>query len=97
MHPFYYLKCVLLSIAFFLFSSSFIYSQNNTCSGNVTLSTQAEVDAFQCGVFEGNLTISGEDITNLDGLSELQTITGNLLIRNNPNLISIELLAVRQM
>src|SRR5690606_36457146 len=34
------------------------------CSGNDTLSTQAEVDAFHCEEFTGTLTISGNDITN---------------------------------
>ncbi|MCB0521936.1 MAG: hypothetical protein H6577_12525 [Lewinellaceae bacterium] len=61
------------------------------CSGTVTLSNQALVNAFNCPTFSGNLTIQGNDIVNLDGLSELETVTGNFLIQNNPNLVSANL------
>ncbi len=56
--------------------------------GNITLTTQAEIDNFQTNypgitVIEGNLTIGawgGCDITNLYGLIVLESITGSLEI-----------------
>lgn len=47
----------------------------------VTLNSQAELDAFPinyagCDVVNGNLTISGNDIVNLNGLSNLKRIYG---------------------
>ena len=57
-------------------------------TGNVILSTQAEVDAFgvnwpNCTDFPDTLTISGADITNLSGLSGLTSIGNNLIIEYN--------------
>ena len=43
-----------------------------SCEGALTLTTQAEVDAFDCTSFDGALTIIGDGITNLDGLSSLK-------------------------
>jgi hypothetical protein len=57
------------------------------CTGNITLTSQANVDAFPstqgCTVIDGKLIISGSDITNLDSLSHL-TSTGPLYIEDNP-------------
>jgi hypothetical protein len=64
------------------------------CQGDVTLSSQAEVDAFTCTEVNGNLTISGGDITNLTSLALLEKISGNLLITNNPNLETLDLPAL---
>ena len=60
------------------------------CKGDITLSTQAEVDACPCSEIQGSLTIKGDDIVNLDGLSELTSIGGGLEIDNNSNLIDIK-------
>ena len=66
--------------------------------GGISLSSQAEVDAFvasypNCTVISGSLSIgifSGStDITDISGLANLQTITGYLYIRNNPLLPSL--------
>ena len=62
--------------------------------GNLTLSTQAEVDAFPanypgCSTLNVNLTIQGADITNLDNLSGLGTINGTLLIQYSNALVDI--------
>ncbi|HET9486801.1 MAG TPA: hypothetical protein VFO54_05180, partial [Chryseosolibacter sp.] len=53
------------------------------CTGHITLASQAEVDAFACKDVNGLLTISGEDITNLDALSSLKHVRG-LHITGNP-------------
>jgi len=62
------------------------------CSGNITLTTQAQVDAFpamhQCTEMTGTLMISGSDITNLDSLY-LLTRVEQLLIKNNPSLLNL--------
>ncbi|MFK7937437.1 MAG: CARDB domain-containing protein, partial [Saprospiraceae bacterium] len=53
------------------------------CSGDVRLTTQAQVDAFgPCDVFDGNLTIEGVNIRSLSSLGELTRVTGQLNIRN---------------
>lgn len=61
--------------------------------GDVTLSSQAEVDNFATnypGCTEvGNLTISGNDITNLNELLSLQKIDGDLHIVNCPLLTNV--------
>jgi hypothetical protein len=53
--------------------------------GNYYLTSQAEVDSFQyvypgCSEIEGSLNIGGEDITNLEGLSVINSINGDLEI-----------------
>jgi len=60
------------------------------CEGEVVLTHQAEIDAFNCEEVKGNLTISGDDITNLDSLSSLKKISGNLLIQKTINLKTID-------
>ncbi len=54
----------------------------------ITFSTQAQIDSFQvnypgCTEIEGNVTISGNYITNLNGLNMLTSIGGNLVIQSN--------------
>src|SRR6267154_2055468 len=64
-----------------------------TCNGDITLTSEAEVDAFAatygCAVITGTLTISGDDITNLDSLHSLTRVEHDLIISNNPNLIDL--------
>ncbi|HEY5916334.1 MAG TPA: hypothetical protein VIU13_03000, partial [Chryseolinea sp.] len=60
------------------------------CNGDVILSSQAEVNAFSCSEVTGNLTISGEDITNLDALATLQRVGGHLSIEVNVNLDNLD-------
>ena len=57
--------------------------------GNVTLTSQAEVNAFSYQYVDGSLTISGKDITDLSSLSLITRIKGSLIIRDNPSLINI--------
>ncbi len=60
---------------------------------SITFSSQAEIDAFaayaSCEVRLINVTISGADIVNLNGLSGIKSISGDLIIRDNPNLESL--------
>ena len=60
----------------------------------ITFTTQAEIDNFQtnhpnCTEIEGVVTISGIDITNLNGLNVLTSIGGYLSIWNNAALTSL--------
>jgi hypothetical protein len=60
----------------------------------IIFSSQAEIDSFQfnnpnCLQIQGNVTISGNDIVNLNGLNGITSIDGYLWIHDNPNLLSI--------
>lgn len=78
MKPFY------LTVVFFL--CIVVYSFSQGClPGGITFSTQAQIDNFQnlypgCTVIEGEVEITEADITNLNGLSQLTGIEGNLVI-----------------
>lgn len=75
----------ILPLALCLFISSLSFSQ---CpAGNITLSTQAEVDDFVltypgCTELLGNLFIDGNTITNFKGLSGITSIEGRFEISN---------------
>lgn len=67
-------------------------------TGDVTFTTQAEVDAFvaqypNCTEINGNLTIEGWDVTNLSNLGSLNSITGNLnmyLVNSSASLTGLQ-------
>jgi len=85
------LKSFLLSVLSFSFALV-LYSQ--TCPGNYTFTSQADVDAFVtantgtgCNAVSFlNIGNSTTDITDISGLNFLEVITGNFQIRNNPML-----------
>jgi len=63
-------------------------------SGNITLSTQQEVDDFPsnyptCTVMPYSITVEGNDINSLTGLGLLTSIEGDLTISNNPSLTDV--------
>ncbi|MBC8489933.1 MAG: T9SS type A sorting domain-containing protein [Bacteroidetes bacterium] len=60
----------------------------------IEFNSQIEIDSFQsnfldCVRIKGNVTISGEDISNLNGLNVLISIDGNLEITGNNTLTSL--------
>jgi hypothetical protein len=60
----------------------------------ITFTTQSEIDNFQinypgCTEIEGDVTVSGEDISNLNGLAIISAIGGHLIIYENPILNSL--------
>ncbi len=60
----------------------------------IVFSSQAEIDSFQvnypnCTEIEGDVKITGDDITNLYGLSYLTAIGGRLWFHRNPVLSSL--------
>ena len=65
----------------------------SVCDGDITLTTQAEVDAFECTEVGGDLSISdgfiNDDITDLSPLSVLGAVGGTLSITDNDMLPSL--------
>src|SRR6218665_1411605 len=75
-----------------LFTTKILFAQCPT--SNITLSTQSQVNNFatnypNCTTLNYNLTISGNTITNLNGLSNITSTTKQLDIQNCPNLIDV--------
>ncbi len=82
------MKKLTLIIAAVAFSFSIAFSQGCLPDG-ITFTTQAQIDNFQtnfpgCSVIEGDVAIFGNDISNLNGLSVLDSIYGTLNIESNP-------------
>jgi hypothetical protein len=62
--------------------------------GNYYFLNQSEIDNFQtnypgCSELIGYVEIGGSNITNLQGLNEVTTIHGNIMINNNDSLTSL--------
>lgn len=74
--------CLLLMLLA-LVASAQVYT------GDLHLETQAEVDGLNVQEVTGNVVIEGTQITNLDGMSELTKIGGNLYIHQNNQLVSV--------
>ncbi len=83
----------LLLVVFFISQS--VSSVQAQCTGDITLTTQAQIDAFptvypSCTVIVGNVLIDDiltGDITNLDSLAQIVEIQGNFDISNNNNML----------
>ena len=74
-------KISYILFGLFLFLNSGTKAQ--VYDGNLSLFTQAQVDAFNYTEVTGNLLLDGAGtITNFDGLSELTTVGGALAIGN---------------
>ena len=93
-----FLTISLLAIATLF--SNFSYAACPVGPSTVVLNDQAEVDAFPvtyagCTDWPSNvkLRVSGNDITNLNGLAQLETIGGYLDLKNCPLLTDISGLA----
>ncbi len=90
------MKKLTLLIALLIAVQSFGFSQGCLPDG-IAFTTQAEIDSFQtnypnCTEIEGDVYIGyyfGTDISNLNGLSILTSIGGNLNIINNDALSSL--------
>lgn len=85
--------CVFL---FAMFAINSAHAQGCLPVG-ITFTTQAQIDNFQtnypgCTKIEGNVTVSGKYISNLNGLSVLTSVGGDLRISENPILISLSAL-----
>ena len=71
------------------------FSNAQICSTSQSFSSQAAVNNFvttysgTCDTIDGNLFISGTNITDLSGLSFLTTINGYLYLNGTTNLTSL--------
>ena len=74
-------------------SSPLAQAQSNTHTGDIVVSTQAEVNTLtltNIDTIDGNVTIaSSSDITDLTWLSNITHITGHLTIRTNGALVNL--------
>lgn len=87
------MKRTFILTAVILFICIQMYPQSCFPDG-VTFSTQEQIDSFStnypdCKEVLGDMTISGEEISNLEGLSQLTSIGGELLLLANPDLINL--------
>lgn len=81
-------KFILISIL--LICWIFSYSQN-CIPVAIVFTTQAQVDSFPknypgCNVIDGNVGITGDNITNLDSLIQIKEIKGSVQMLDLPNL-----------
>lgn len=85
-------KFILLFLLTFSLSLS---NQKGFAQGDITLTTQAQVDAFNSFLYFGDITIDGNNITNLNSLTNLMILGGNLNIQNTniTNLSGLENIA----
>lgn len=89
------MKKSIFTIFFLLFFVFSFYSQSCLPNG-ITFTSQAQINAFPtnypgCTNILGNVKINGSNITNLNGLSQIQSIGGNFDITrmNASNLIGL--------
>ena len=87
----------IVTLSLFLFIFSYPISLNaQQCIGSYTLTSQAEIDVFNCATVTGDLRIretNPGNITNLNGLSELTSVGGYLSIGDNDALTNVDGLA----
>jgi hypothetical protein len=80
-------KVILFILSVFIIQIQL--SAQSCLPDGIIFNTQAAIDSFQinypnCTEIEGSVSISGEDITSLDGLNSLTAIGGGLAILQNP-------------
>ena len=85
-------KFLMLLTGFFL---PFTVSSQGCLPNGIIFSSQAQIDNFQtdypnCTQIEGDVTISGNDISNLYGLNVLTSVGGYLNIYGNTALVSLQ-------
>jgi hypothetical protein len=84
-------------LSFWVFVSLTFFSFSQVCTGDFTFTTQQEIDDFlinnpTCTIIEGMLVIDAvqsETPLNTDGLQNLETIIGDLLIYGDTNMVSL--------
>ena len=84
---------LITTILTFIFTNSFSQGCPN---GDLNISRQSQIDSIPvlypgCSVIKGDVTImSGLNITNLNGFSQIKQIEGHLWINFNPQLTSLK-------
>ena len=87
------MKNLTLLLLTFLLVQSNLFSQD-CLPGETIFNTQEEIDSFQtnypsCTHISGKLTITSDEINNLNGLSVITSIGGDLWIDNNETLVNL--------
>ena len=71
----------LLLLGLLFVTSQTIYAQCGLIEETTYITTQSDLDALSdCEVFQGNLSITGSDISSIEALSSLLIIQGDLSI-----------------
>ncbi len=80
----------MISLSIILFYGFSLFGQN--CP-STTLTSQAEIFSFYCDSVDGDLIIDDSfsgSIVDLDPLNTIQSISGDLIVRNCPNLTNLQ-------
>lgn len=82
-------------LSLFLFLPFCSYTQDCPQNPNIIIGSQADLDQFvmdypNCNKISGEVEIYNTDVSNLLALSHIDTILGDLVIRKNPNLKTLE-------
>lgn len=85
-------KQIVISIIVFFYAT--VAWTEHCLPNGITFSTQSDIDSFQtdypgCTVIDGDVNIKGRGIINLNSLSVLDSIMGDLIIEDNPALQSL--------
>ncbi len=85
------MKKTMLVLSVIFAATHFLLAQ---CPTDISFWSQAQVDNFPinypgCKDISGNVTIGNGWITNLNGITGLHSIGGNLSIQGNPALVSL--------
>ncbi|MET7257514.1 T9SS type A sorting domain-containing protein [Dyadobacter jiangsuensis] len=88
------MKTILCKLWQICLLNSLVFSalKAQTCSfTDLLLNSQSAVNSFtaSCKTINGNITVSGADITDLTPLQNIETMNGRLTIQNNPALPSL--------
>lgn len=75
--------------------TSYLGKAQNCIPVAIVFTTQAQVDAFPtdypgCTIIDGNVGITGNDITNIDALNQITKINGSLQILNTGGLYNLD-------
>ena len=86
------LKLIIVS---YLCLITYFNNAQNCIPVAIVFTTQAQVDAFPndypgCTIIDGNVGITGNDITNIDSLSQITKINGSLQILNANGLTNLD-------
>ncbi len=68
---------------------SSVFVQAQVCQGDVVLTSQEEVNAFNCEVVNGTLLITGPDIVSLEPLWMLKRVDEHVILQSLPALESL--------
>ena len=78
-----------LMILIFTALSLFLCLGCNPYEGDIYITTQADLDAFDYTHVYGSINIRDTELTNLAGMESLKWVERNLIIENNPSLTSL--------